>query len=533
MLRALIAIQLLSLLNSFFNKSGIKRKRSAALKILIAVFAIYVIACFFFMFGGFFKSICSPMASTGFAWLYFSIAALTSVALCFIGSVFVTKAQLFDAKDNDLLMSMPIPPGYILLSRIIMLLVLNYAFELLVMAPAGVVYCINYGSTLTGVVFFIIEFLFLPLLPLTLSCIFGWLIAVIGEKVRNKSFVTTSVSLIFLALYFYFIFQINSYLQALLQNIGFIGAKIRSLVFPVYHFGLAISDKNAVSLVFFLLCVVIPFGIVWAALEHNFVRIATTRKGFAKIKYKEQPMKVSNPKHALLKKELSRFFSTPVYILNASLGVVFILAFAVLLIIYRDLPGLIISEMPQFEPYLGPLLIAVVCALVSTNVISAPSVSLEGKSIWILQSLPVDGGDVLLAKVKLHILICLPSVFLASLALIFTVKLSLLQILLTFLLPAIFTVFCALSGVVINLRFPKLDWINETVVIKQSLSTGISILVSMAAVMLPAVLYVFLLIHVMAAEFFMLIILIILSALCLIMYRYLKTKGSAVFRYLV
>ena len=123
----------------------------------------------------------------GFAWLYFSIAPLTAIVLCFIGSVFLTKAQLFDAQDNELLMSMPIPPGYILLSRIAMLLVLNYIFQLFILVPAGIVYYMNYTVTAVGIVFFIIDFLFLPLIPLTLSCIFGWLLAVISERVRNKS----------------------------------------------------------------------------------------------------------------------------------------------------------------------------------------------------------------------------------------------------------------------------------------------------------------------------------------------------------
>lgn len=532
MLKALIRTRLNALYSSFFYNSRFKKDRNKAFKIVVALFALYVIVSFLFMFGGFFYNICRPMADSGFAWLYFSIAAIMAVALCFVGSVFLTKAQLYDAQDNDLLMSMPIPPGYILLSRIIVLLVLNYIFEMPVLVPAGIVYCANYTPTATGIIVFIVELLILPLIPLTLSCIFGWLLAVISEKVRNKSFITTVMSLVFLGLYLYFFSRINYFLQALIQNIHSIGSKIQSLAFPVYHFGLAISGKNMLSLILFLSGAIIPFAIVYALLAHNFIKIATTKKGLTRKKYKEQPLKVGSVKLALLKKELRRFASSPMYILNASLGAVFTLAFAVAMIIYRGIPDFIVEDFPQIVEYANPLIITMLCFLTSTNFISAPSISLEGKNLWILQSFPVDGGDVLLAKAKMHMVVCLPPVFLASLSCIFTIKLSFAQILLTLLLPALVTVFCALFGVVINLHFPKFDWVNETVVVKQSMSSGIAMLASMAVIAVPAILYVSLFTQKISTDLYMFICAIILIALCLWMYRYLKTKGSAIFAFL-
>jgi len=529
MLKALITTRLCSLYNSVFYKTPFKKSRNIAFRIFIGFFVLYAAASFLFMFGSFFYSICKPMVSSGFAWLYFSIAAITAITLCFVGSVFLTKAQLFDAQDNDLLMSMPIPPGYILFSRILLLLAVNYVFEFFVLVPAIVVYCINFRATAGEIVIFAAEFLLLPLIPLTLSCIFGWLLAVISERLRYKSFFITFFSLIILGFYFYFMFQVNRYLQSLIQNFSSIGEKIRNYVSPLYHFGAAVSDKNVLSLAVLLLCAIVPFTVMYAALSHNFIRIATAKNGITRVRYREQPMKVSSPGAALLKKELLRFSSTPVYILNTALGVAFILVFAAALIIYRDIPDMFINEFPQLTPYLYTILIAIICFLSSTNFISAPSISLEGKSLWILQSFPVDGSDVLLAKAKLHMVICLPAVILASLACIIAVEMSLFQILLTLLLPATFTVFCALFGVIINLQFPKFDWINETVVIKQSLSTGIAMLSFMAATAIPVLVYVFLLIKVISSELFMLICLFVYGILCLLMYRYLRTKGSAVF----
>lgn len=532
MLKSLIETRLNALLSFIFQHSLFKRKRSIVFKFLIGILILYIIVSFLFMFGGFFFGICQPMCSTGSTWLYFGIAAIVAMVLCFIGSAFMTKAQLFDAQDNELLISMPIPPSYILLSRMLMLLVLNYVFELLVLGPAGIVYIMNYPATVTGVIFFVFEFLFLPLITLTLSCIFGWLLTVISARVRNKSLISTIMSLAFLALYFYFFSQINEYLQSLIQNIDNVGLKIKNTVFPIYHFGLAIAEGSFLSLILFLLFATIPFAIAYAILSRYFIRISTTKKGFTRIKYQEKPLKVGSAKSALLKKELKLFSSNSMYIINASLGVVFTLIFAVALVIYRDLPMLVIQNIPELAQYINPLVITALCVLASTNIISAPSISLEGKSLWIVQSLPIDGGDVLLSKAKMHMVICLPSVFITSLVCVFTMNLSPIQILIVLVLPELVTIFCALLGVVTNLHFPKFDWINETVAVKQSMSTAITMFASIAVVVLPALLYGLLLIETMVLEVYMLIYAVILGALCLWMYRYLKTRGSAIFPFL-
>lgn len=116
------------------------------------------------MFGSMFSSICMPLHELGLGWLYFAIAGLMAFMLTFIGNVFATQTQLFDAKDNELLLSMPIAPKFILGSRMLLLLALDLGYVLLVMGPAGVVYCMNYPVTALSVAYFIISTLLLRLM---------------------------------------------------------------------------------------------------------------------------------------------------------------------------------------------------------------------------------------------------------------------------------------------------------------------------------------------------------------------------------
>ena len=52
-------------------------------------------------------------------WLYFALMGLLAVLLGAFGSVFNTYSGLYLAKDNDLLLSMPIPVNTLMASRLL------------------------------------------------------------------------------------------------------------------------------------------------------------------------------------------------------------------------------------------------------------------------------------------------------------------------------------------------------------------------------------------------------------------------------
>ena len=54
---------------------------------------------------------------------------------------------------------------------------------------------------------------------------------------------------------------------------------------------------------------------------------------------------------------------------------------------------------------IAPVLCALVCLLASMNLMAAPSVSLEGRTLWLVQSLPVRPWQVLRAKLQLQLVL--------------------------------------------------------------------------------------------------------------------------------
>ena len=162
------------------------------------------------------------------------------------------------------------------------------------------------------------------------------------------------------------------------------------------------------------------------------------------------------------------------------------------------------------------------------NCITAPSVSLEGRTIWLAQSLPVTPWQVLRAKFSLHTLIVAPATLFCALVLGLVLELAPLALLLVCTDCLLFVVLCALLGLFLNLKLPNLNWTNETVPVKQSMSVLLAMFLPWGALVLLGLLY-YALRNVLAAEFFLLLAGLIVAALSVLLLIWLKKRGTKIF----
>ncbi|MDD4377209.1 MAG: hypothetical protein PHH48_03555 [Eubacteriales bacterium] len=533
MLRVLIITRFKAMLSGMFKKSrGGKGRKTIGKTIFFIIVLIYVIGCFGILFGGMFMGICDPFASLNLQWFYFGFMGILVFLLCFVGSVFTTQNQIYEAKDNDLLLSMPIPPKYILASRLLALLGLNYIYEILVILPGAVVYIMKQPVTLSGVVIFIISFLLLPLLVMAFSALFGWLIAFINSKMRNKTTVITVFTLVLFLSYMYACFKLQDYMNILIQRGAEIGEAVKRSMPPFYYMGTAIADGNWINMLIFVLCCIIPFGVVYYVLSSTFIKIATSNKGHKKIKYKERSMKVKGTKTALINKEISHFTQSPMYMFNAGIGLVFMPIGAIALAFKYESLMATFQMMGLGNEIIGALVCAGLGAMCSMVIISAPTISIEGKTFWICQSAPILDKDVLITKAMPHIILSLPFIIVSALIAVIFVDMNLISIIMVFLLPIAITVFNALFGVLINLKFPKFDWINEIVAIKQGAAPMIAMFTSMATIALPMILYMLLLHKFIGVEIYLIVVFGFFVALAALCYWLLVNTGVRMYRQL-
>ena len=131
MLKVLLRSRMEALLSVLTGASRTKKAQSKGKLIGFAVLMLLSLFSLGTLFARIFEVLAEPLAMLGLGWLYFGMAVVLSFGLMLVGNVILAKYQLFEARDNDLLLSMPIPPIDILLSRLFLLYVLAVGIMLL------------------------------------------------------------------------------------------------------------------------------------------------------------------------------------------------------------------------------------------------------------------------------------------------------------------------------------------------------------------------------------------------------------------
>lgn len=202
MLGTLLKKQLYELNRGFFYdaKKGKMRSKGAA-ALYIALYALLVVG----FLGGIFTMLAFTLGAAlipaGYGWLYFVLFSLMATALGVFGSVFNTFSGLYMAKDNDLLLSLPIPVRYILASRLLGTYLLGLLFAGIILIPGAVVYFFFAKPTAGAVLGALLLVLLISLVVLVLTCALGFVVARISAKLKNKSFLTVLLSLVFFGAY--------------------------------------------------------------------------------------------------------------------------------------------------------------------------------------------------------------------------------------------------------------------------------------------------------------------------------------------
>lgn len=418
------------------------------------------------------KVLCAPLTGTNMGWLYWCIMGLTGIFLGVFGSVFNTYASLYQAGDNDLLLSMPIPASRILVARLMGVYAMGLMYELIVMVPAVLVWFLTVPQGLASILGAVLCPLLLSLLVLVLSAVLGWVVALVAARLKNKNIITVVISLVFIVAYYYCYSKAFSLIQSILTSPDLFGGKIKRYLYPLYRMGLG-AEGDMLSLVLFALMVGAVAAICYGILVRSFLKLATANRGSSRKAYREKSVRLRSTRRALLGKELSRFFGSANYMLNCGLGSVFMPVAAVLLLWKQETIRELMTLVPgELCPLLGA---AAVCTIVTMNDMAAASVSLEGKNLWILQSLPVAAEDVLMAKLNMHLVLSLVPAIPLILAVEWVLKPGLLFGILIPVAAILFVLLMGEIGLAVNLKLPNLNWTSEIIPIKQSAAVSITL----------------------------------------------------------
>ncbi len=469
MLKPLLKKQFLeSVAFLFYGKDG--KRRPMANMLGFAALLLIGLASFCFLFYETFAMLCAPLVAQGLGWAYFALAGTMATALGVVGGIFSAKTKLYEAKDNDLLFSMPIPSWLVLCSRAVGLYSFTLAFEALAFIPALTAYFVGVGFSTTVLIYGVLTLLIMPLGALGICMILGWVLAVLAAKFPAKNLMTVLATIAFLTVYFIGYYKMNDLLGYVLQNGGEVANTMQAWLFPFWKMGLACTG-DIVAFSLYLLVFVGLFAIVYFIISKTYLRLATANRGGKKTAYKSKDRKNSSWFFALVKKECMRFLKNPMVALNCCLGTIFCVALPFIVLFSADFK-LILSMLQGEEVAL--VLGATFCVTCSMNTIAVSSVSLEGENLWIARSLPVSTEKIFLAKGAFHFIAIGLPMLLASVFLSIVLKIQVGLALLLSVFTIVFAAFSAVFGLVINLKMPNLHWTNEVVAVKQSFAVIVS-----------------------------------------------------------
>ena len=276
MLKTLVKKQIFEVFKSYFYDAKKNRMRS---KFAIAAWFVFFAIIMVGMLGGIFLALsftlCGPLVSTGLDWLYFLVMGGTAIVLGSFGSVYNSYVGLYLSKDNDLLLSMPIPIEYVIGSRLINVYLLGVMYILTVLVPCEIVYFITAGISVSGVICALLFFLCVSAIVMLISCGLGVVIAKISLRLKNKSFMTVFVTLAAVGAYYLFYFKAGDFINELLLNSAAFAAAIKKYAYVLFIFG-KIGEGDILAAIVYTLVFAAACFALWRGMLGSFIGIATS-----------------------------------------------------------------------------------------------------------------------------------------------------------------------------------------------------------------------------------------------------------------
>ena len=474
-------------------KYSAKRNSSKLTKILFPIILFVIVGI---SIGTYAYMIGKNLAPFNLTYIMVSMFIMMVTILTFIEGIYKSQGILFESKDNDLLFSLPIKRSQILFVRIVKLLLFQYIYNLMFLLPAFIIF-IYFEKP--GINFYLISLLMsllIPIIPTIISSVIGYIIKLLSSRFRTKKIVQTLLSSIIFLGIFYFSMNFESFIQDIAVHAENINDILTSIYYPLGLYVNLINKFNILDLIKLLLVNIIPFALfIIIGSKLYFKIIFNSKENNYKKKDNKKELFIKRKKIvSLARKELKRYFSSPVYMFNTSFG----LLLSVILSIYLCFKGQVVFEeiLAQYEIQsslsISVLFYFFILFVGSMTSISSSSISLEGKTINFTKSLPIKEELILKSKILTCYIIELPFIIFSEIIFFIKFQPNLFYIILITLIGLLIILLSACIGLIANLKYPKMNATNDTEVVKQSMSSMISVFIGIGIFIGSILLIIFL-----------------------------------------
>ena len=406
---------------SRFNRSGRPRgSGTGSLIFSIALMVILWLLAFGIIFLGTMISI--PMLDNkGITWVFVALAALFAFLVDGFIGLRLVAAKLFDSKDNELLLSMPIPTWVILAGKAVVLYQRSLIVTSAIMLPFFIWNTV-YHFSIYNLIINVLLFICVPLVSLTFRMLLGWIMASISARSRNKNLAGFILGIVFLGSYFLFAGgMVTKIFHMILDNIQTVDFVLSTALFYFGWIGRGSTGIAPAQGLLAILFAIFIFAIAYFILSKTFIGIVTSDKGGAKSKKSKATSSVKASKQSgiipsLIRKELTGFAHNPNIFIYFCVGPLFLIAGIIVMIVSPNILFGWLQHAQESSPaqaaFFNGIMPVIVCAALSfcacLSNLPCVQISLEGKSFWILRSLPITAGQVMGSKLFVHFILHVP-----------------------------------------------------------------------------------------------------------------------------
>ena len=477
--RVLIKYNFLRTLGGLQGKK--KRKSTISASITLVLLGLGILALYSFQAYSMFKG----LAPLGLSQICVFHGVLVAFSVLLILGV-MRSASKKKQTDEDMLLSLPIKKYDIVLSKTMGKYILDNLLCFALVMPFVVIYMIYEGFSLTMLLCSLFLVVSLPLFSVGISYICGFIISRIFNKSKHANLIKSLFS-VFILMLVMALLLVKTFGYGVIspENAG-VYFSDRPITFTLTKF---LLGGDAISFIWLLILTITPFvlGIILYSLS-----LGKSGVGYKSSKKEIVFSNAKSPLKSMVKKEVSFYAESSAFVSNTILSpllmiVISIMACSLGVEGFSNKLGVSLNN----EMFAGILTLIFLFSL-STAIISCSTISLEGKNFWILKSSPIKEKYIFHSKALLQIIMTVPAIILSSILLLIFLKLSLFDFLMTLCVPVLFAVLLSYGGLLINLLFPKMEWEEETQVIKQSVACLITMFGGMVLSLIPLGLFLLL-----------------------------------------
>lgn len=505
--------QILHMKNTEDKKQG-KRALGALMAMLFAL--------------GYFSVLYSIIMAEGFAQIgmlptLLGIMAMASSLLILMFSIFETKGVLLGFGDYDVVMSWPVGVRTVAASRVVGMYAYNFVYGLMLLLPAGIVYAIKANPSGWFYPLYLVLMLLLPALPTIVGALLGTVLTIATARAKKSSLISILAQFVLVIGLMTLSFRASTSLtdpSKIAGSADVLAGIVSQMYPPAQWFQDALTGTSLVSALWLLLLSAASITLLLFWLGRSFISINSRLKSKPRgEKFVMRRQARADQVTALFRREWKRYFSSSIYVVNTAFSYVMLLAAGVALLVKADaLSSLMNVPEMQIPLSVVPFVLA---WIVSMGATTPAAISMEGRSLWIIKSMPVRARDWFSGKLAVTMVLAVPSILISSTLIVIGLKPGLLDAIWLYLTPLAYALAFGVFGLWLNIRMPRMDWKTEAEAVKQSGSVMISVFTGMGAALLPGIFAA-----VLNSAFVVPISLLAILLLTLVLWRSLMKSGE-------